>query len=95
LSKRFGKSDSPKKFRLPRNLNHPVRRHVVDLGKQYNLGKNEGVVGALDYWKGRALNSEAQAKEEIEELKDMVQKIGEENLRLKELLKENGIEYQR
>ena len=34
-----------------------------------------------------------QAKTEVEDLKDMVRKFEDENLRLKELLRKNGVEY--
>lgn len=88
--------DNVKKGKV--NLSPQAEKHVVDFAKKYNLGEDQAIVGSIDYyqeqyykWKAHAQKIEAQAKEEIGQLRDMVQKIGEENLRLKKLLKEHGV----
>jgi len=81
----------------PKGLITPEEHHADKMDHDFNLGLNKDVLGALDYKAERVKALEkhceevkAQAKKEIEELKDMVQKLGEENLRLKKLLKEKG-----
>lgn len=66
----------------------------------FNLAMSDAVKGALDAKCERVNQLEEyaeevkqQAENEVEELKQMVQTIGNENLRLKELLKEHQIEY--
>lgn len=85
--------------RRPTGMMGPEDAHAEKLGKQFDLGRSESVLGALDYKAERIkqLNAhiekmENQFKEEVEDLKEMVRKIGEDNLRLKKLLKEHQIE---
>jgi hypothetical protein len=66
----------------------------------FNLAMSEEVSSALSEKCERVKQLEKyvkeikqQAENEVNELKDMVQKIGGENLRLKELLKEHQINY--
>lgn len=86
--------------RRPTGMMGPEDQHIEKMGKQFNLGTNEAVLGALDYKAERIKQLKThiekitnQFKEEVEDLKEMVQKIGNENLRLKKLLKEHQIEY--
>ncbi|MCK5613883.1 hypothetical protein KAR91_69110 [Candidatus Pacearchaeota archaeon] len=80
-------------------LNGKTRKQSFD-PENFNLAMSEEVSDALSEKCARvkeleeySTNLYREYKREVNELKDMVQKIGEDNLRLKNLLKEHQIEY--
>lgn len=72
----------------------------IEQDPNFNLAMSEEVSDAISEKAERIKQLKAhiekikkQFKEEVEDLKQMVRTIGEENLRLKKLLKEHQIEY--
>lgn len=83
--------------RRPRGLISPEEYHKEKFTHEHNLNLNQDIIGSLDFYMSRckqltdyAKQVKAQAEKEVNELKEMIKKIGEENLRLKKLLKEKG-----
>ncbi len=78
----------------------PEGKSPIDQDPNFNVAMSEEVTNALSEKCERVNQLEKyvkevkqQAKTEVEDLKDMVRKFEDENLRLKELLRKNGVEY--